>query len=370
MTHGNHPPHVEQLLGRLKGVTPSGAGWVACCPAHDDHRPSLGVDVATDGTILVKCRSAGCSTEAITRSLGVPLAALFPPRPGGLGDRIAAAYDYRDERGGLLFQVVRLRDPKDFRQRKPDAGRWTWKTKDVRKVPYRLPELLAADPARPVFVVEGEKDADRLAALGLTATTNPAGAGKWRHLDAAAVRAAFTGRVVVVLPDNDGPGRQHAADVAERLAGIAATVRVVELPDLPDKGDVSDWLDAGGTAEALLDLARVGTAPGCEHEARSAGGCGESGEPIPPGGETDTGDRPEIVLGPDEYRVNAEAAASLGRHGALYQRGGMLVSVVSHAAADERRTDAVRRPVGALVIRPLPAPLVRERLTETARFGW
>ena len=120
----------------------------------------------------------------------------------------------------------------------------------MRKVLYRLPELLAADPTQTVFVVEGEKDADRLAGLGLVATTNVGGAGKWKPEYSEALR----GRNVVILRDNDEAGRLHAEKVSTDLQGVAASVKVLLLPDLPEKGDVSDWLDAGGSAEKLLAL--------------------------------------------------------------------------------------------------------------------
>jgi putative DNA primase/helicase len=149
----------------------------------------------------------------------------------------------------LLFQVVRF-DPKDFRQRRPHGDAWTWNLGDVRRVLYRLPELLAAKHDTPVFVAEGEKDVDALTRLGLCATTNAGGAGKWRP----EYSDALKGRQVVILPDNDDPGRRHAADVARALHGVAAGVKVIELPGLPDKGDVSDWLARGGTTAALLSM--------------------------------------------------------------------------------------------------------------------
>jgi hypothetical protein len=112
---------------------------------------------------------------------------------------------------------------------------------------YRLPDLIAADPAMTVFVVEGEKDADLLASLGLVATTNAMGAGKWRDEYSEQLRD----RHVVVIPDNDRPGREHADAVIASLIGVAASVRLLALPGLPEKGDVSDWMAADHTANDL-----------------------------------------------------------------------------------------------------------------------
>ena len=184
-----------------------------------------------------------------------------PPAPqpsaNGSGPRlIVAEYDYTDEDGTLLFQVVAY-EPKDFRQRHPDGnGDWAWNMQNVRCVLYRLPELIAADPKKPVFVVEGEKHVDRLRDLGLVATTSPTGAGKWRD----AYSPFLKDRPVVILPDNDEVGRNHVETVAKSVNGIAKSVRVLELPGLIEKGDdIIDWLDQGNTTEALMDLARKTT---------------------------------------------------------------------------------------------------------------
>jgi AAA domain len=189
---------------------------------------------------------------------------------------IEQIYPYLDEAGALLFEVVRFH-PKDFRQRAPDGrGGYTWSVKGVRQVPYRLPELaeaIANDHA--VFVVEGEKDADNLWALGIPATCNAGGAGKWRP----ELNGHFAGANVVIIPDNDPPkkhpqtgeimrhpngrqilpGQDHAAQVADALSGIAARVRVLNLAcfwtSMPQKADVSDWLRNGGNAITLHELA-------------------------------------------------------------------------------------------------------------------
>ena len=129
-----------------------------------------------------------------------------------------------------------------------------WKLDGVDRVLYRLPELLRAAPFATVFICEGEKDCNALHERGLIATTNPGGAGKWLP----SMSEHLRNRNVVILPDNDDAGEKHADDVARALQGIAKSVRVLRLPDLPDKGDVSDWLAAGGTAEELGQLTAAG----------------------------------------------------------------------------------------------------------------
>jgi hypothetical protein len=240
---------LDTVLARLPGARTTGTGWLARCPAHDDRRPSLSLAEGADGRILVLCR-AGCSTEAVVGALGLTMADLFPEaeRTARLGRAIVATYDYRAPDGRLLYQVVRYA-PKGFRVRQPAGEGWAWNLADVERVLYRLPELLAA-PNADVLVVEGEQDVDRLLELGFVATTNPGGAGKWR----ADYGEVLRGRRVLILPDNDPPGRAHADAIRRALAGVAAAVAIVELPGLGTKGDVSDWLAAGNGAEELRGL--------------------------------------------------------------------------------------------------------------------
>jgi hypothetical protein len=249
---------VERLLSKLPDATRSGDGWSARCPAHEDRRPSLSVREGEDGRALVWCH-AGCTVDAVCAAVDLRVRDLFPPdkmpptpvRLNG-APQITATYDYVDESGALLFQVVRY-EPKDFRQRRPNAENgWTWSVKGVRVVPYRLPELLN-EPARPVVVVEGEKDVDNLARIGVLATCNAGGAGKWTTAHAEFLR----GRDVTIIPDCDEPGRKHARQVAMSLHNMAASVRILELPGLPPRGDTSDWIAAGGTKEELKRLAEA-----------------------------------------------------------------------------------------------------------------
>jgi hypothetical protein len=149
-----------------------------------------------------------------------------------------------------VYQGVRF-DPKDFRLRRPDGrGGYIWNLDGVERVPYRLPELLAAYLDETVYVPEGEKDVDLLAKQGLVATTNPQGAGNWRDEYTDALKR----RHVAILQDNDEAGRKHAEKVAGALYGEAASLKVVVLPGLPENGDVSDWLNAGNSVDELLRI--------------------------------------------------------------------------------------------------------------------
>jgi len=246
---------MNRILSRLNGVKPCGNGWKALCPAHDDHKPSLKVDEAEDGKVLLKC-FAGCDTKDILAAIGLTMRDLYPEPEQKHGQegpgKIIATYGYKDADGRLLFQVCRTAD-KRFFQRRPDGkGGWLNGLGGVKPVLYRLPELLkAVQRGETVFIPEGEKDCDNLTRIGLTATTSPMGAGKWRDHYSEHLKGAN----VVILPDNDEPGRKHAQQVAQSLYGKAASVKVLELPGLPAKGDVSDWLEAGHTKEELMRLA-------------------------------------------------------------------------------------------------------------------
>jgi 5S rRNA maturation endonuclease (ribonuclease M5) len=267
---------IDRVLAKLKSVKAAGSDrWMALCPTHDDAQRSLSVRVGADAKVVMYCH-AGCSVPAIVAALGLSMTDLFsgpsmPPRSASLSmtasapsvkaqgvttrPKLTKTYDYHDADGTLLYQVCRF-EPKTFRQRRPDgSGNWVWGMGDVVPVPYRLPQLIdAANQERRVFIVEGEKDADALAELGYPATTSPMGAGKWRE----SYSDHLAGCDVVILPDNDEPGRAHAEQIAASLTSRKAFVKVVALPNLPEKGDVSDWL-ATGDWDALEDL--IGKTP-------------------------------------------------------------------------------------------------------------
>lgn len=241
-TNGGDP--VNQLLGKLSSVKQSGSRWYALCPAHDDSKSSLQIAQGRDGRALVVC-FAGCPLDNILSALSISKSDLFVQDKGQSEPDVI--YTYHNADGGVAYQVIR-KPNKQFVQRHPNGGgKWVWNMEGVKRVPYHLPELLRSDKAHTVCIVEGEKDADRLALAKVTATTNSGGAGKW-SVDLAQY---FEGRHVAIYPDNDEPGEAHALSVAHSLYDVAASVKIVRLPGLPRKGDVSDWLDQGHTIKEL-----------------------------------------------------------------------------------------------------------------------
>jgi putative DNA primase/helicase len=219
----------------------SGASWVACCPAHKDRNPSLSLRDSTDGHVLVHC-FAGCPQATVIGAL-IELG-LWPENEKVQRSIITDTYDYTDENGQLLYQVVRT-EPKGFFQRRPDGyGGWIHK-KGERQVLYRLHELLEAPI---VFVVEGEKDAERLRNQGFVATTNAGGAkAPWLPQYTESLR----GREVILIPDGDPPGRSRVLRIARALLGHAARIIVVRLPDAKD---VSEWFERGHSELELVEI--------------------------------------------------------------------------------------------------------------------
>lgn len=155
----------EQIAKALSGRKSRGA-WTARCPAHDDLKPSLSLTDA-DNKVLVHCH-AGCDQSAVVDAL--KLRGMWPEstRPKPI---VIETYNYTDEAGKLLYQVVRT-EPKGFFQRRPGDYRVWINKKGERQVLYHLPEILEAPI---VFVVEGEKEVETLRNHGFVATTNAGG---------------------------------------------------------------------------------------------------------------------------------------------------------------------------------------------------
>jgi hypothetical protein len=220
------------------------------CPVHDDHTPSFNVSVKAD-VVLIHCESGGCSQENLIEALRDRN--LWPKHQPVIqsNQTIVAEYDYKDVHGNLLYQALRMGPVKTFRQRRPDGHNgWIWNLTGVDRVLYHLPDLLAADPKRLRIIVEGEKDVESLARLGFVATCNVGGAGKWLSQ----YSKWFAKCNVCLIPDNDTAGHNHMVQVAKSISTVAASIRWLALPDLGNKGDITDWLDNGGTIDRLKVL--------------------------------------------------------------------------------------------------------------------
>lgn len=239
------------------------------CSFHNDHEPSFRVEVSSGKWYCDPCGFGGDGFRFFQERHGVGFrealehfARLTGAGQNGNGrqshassrgnppeKRVVTRYVYTDLDGKPLFRVCRTK-PKWFFQERYESGKWLTGLGDVKPVLYNLPAILKAKDE--VYVVEGEKDADRLNLKGFIATTCPMGAGKWRD----EYNPIFEGKTVYILPDNDPPGDKHGQEVARSVFPFAKEVKIIRLPGLLEKGDVSDWLDQGNTKEQLLELIR------------------------------------------------------------------------------------------------------------------
>lgn len=254
----------ESFIERFEKRTKTARGdFMVCCPGHEDKTASLSVGRSKDGGVLLKCFAA-CSSETIVASLGLTMRDLFatelpkpfkPPASNGHVSTnenpvIEKIYSYTDALGRELYQAIRLK-PKSFRQRHSKDGAWVWNMDGVERVLYRLPEIIKSET---VWIVEGEKDADNLNSLGIAATCNVGGAGKW--LDG--YTEALNGKDIVLCGDNDEPGKNHMELVFDSISAKARSVRIVKLPGATK--DVSDLIPSLDDAKkALLEMADAAT---------------------------------------------------------------------------------------------------------------
>lgn len=254
---------IYDILPRLDGVKRSGGQYIAKCPAHDDQQASLSIGEGEGGRILLNCH-AGCDTASIVEALGLTLQDLFPEkkeRPAPVPSKVEAEYFYLDENGAEAFKKVKLRQSdgkKSFYWLHKEGAEWK-KGRGGLATPLYGSWLLK--DASLVFLVEGEKDADTLGKWGLIAVSAPDGAGsKWRE----EYTAVLAGREVVIIQDNDKPGKEFAQSVARELKGQAKSVKVLDLtaiwPELPIHGDATDLIDEKGDEglTRLMELALNG----------------------------------------------------------------------------------------------------------------
>lgn len=238
--------NLVELIGETVKLKKVGREWQGCCPYHHDTTPSLKVDEEKGLWNCFSCNIGGTAYDWVMKRDSITFAEAKRRLDGYLtGEKVVVAtYDYTDPDGKLLFQVVRY-FPKSFSQRQPDdKGGWVNNLKGVESVLYKLPALAAAEV---VWLCEGEKDANRLIAEGLVATTSPGGAGNWKPQYAAALQ----GKKVIAVPHNDAEGERYINQAMTSLKHVAREVQVCRLPGLDPKGDVSDWLDVGNDVRDL-----------------------------------------------------------------------------------------------------------------------
>jgi hypothetical protein len=243
----------EELIDRLDGVRAKpGGGWMARCPAHEDHTPSLSID-PSDEALLVHC-FAGCSTDAIMTALGLTMADLFndprPLMPVPNGHAVTTWYDIRDRTGTLIARKKRV----DTGGAKTYAlsGHHGLSSKDL---PLYGMELFDTWPATaPILLVEGEKAALALQTRGAYALGTVTGAAA---IPSSIVLAPLANRRLVLWPDNDDPGVQHMTQLGKRLIEIGATCRWFTWTDAPGGGDAADYLVTRTLANLKIDLAQA-----------------------------------------------------------------------------------------------------------------
>ena len=254
-------------------------GDVKCvCCFHEETNASLSINLFTGQYICFGCgekgdlftfyqKKKGCNFPAALTYFA-DLLSIVDNRNGSSGQvsanskkakakavkgEIECVYDYQDLTGKTIHQTVRYKNPKSFSQRQPHPtkpGEYQWNLQGVTIIPYNLKAVSAS---KTVYIVEGEKDCDNLSKIGLTASCNCMGAGKWPgHLS-----EYFRDKEIIIIPDNDDPGRSHAQLVANKLSNIAESIKIITLDGLNPGGDVSDWLAAGHTKDELIALSKT-----------------------------------------------------------------------------------------------------------------
>lgn len=257
----------------------------AKCPCHNDKNASLTISHMGDKTYMY-CH-AGCETGDILESVGLKMSDLYDQplqQDSKSNGNIEKIYKFFDENGDLAYEKIRFKGKK-FSHRRYENGVEVWglsegiytetfpgsnsysmKDRPGAKelwfperehILYNLPNLIeGVKNGQTVYIVEGEKDADNVIKRGLVATTTSIGATKgdlgkkWLK----SFNKYFKGANVVLVPDNDKPGMAFMDHVAKQLKSVANSIKIIELPGLELKGDISDWLEAGNDIYDLNNI--------------------------------------------------------------------------------------------------------------------
>jgi hypothetical protein len=274
-----HPDQIRRYFeSRLPDFRFNGHSQVSIrCPLHDDSNPSFTINFdkgvwfchtgcGGGGLLRFEELFSKCDHEQAKANVGELLGMPFDSEEQS--GTLEATYFYHDQNRKLVFRKLRYKTAdggKTFVCEAPAANGKGW-VKNLKDVPikplYRLPELIRASC---VVIAEGEKCVDRLMGINLgeldpdtlavTATCNfdGAGPGKWKP----EYSSWFKGKAVVILPDNDEPGEAHALAIASGIFPYAASVRICHLPDLPEKGDICDYLTTHTPDEAVAEILKA-----------------------------------------------------------------------------------------------------------------
>jgi len=247
--NGNYKPFFEKYLPGEILKNGKAGDYKAKCPFHDEKDPSFTFTAGTGLFHCFGCKAGGDIFDFYAKSKGLNVKSDFQKILNGIGNDFGILgvsknrnkvieYIYHDPDGKPLHKVART-EGKDFYQSKYSDGQWINGIKGIELVPYNLPEVIRAEE---VIICEGEKDVETLKTLGLVATTNAMGAGCWKD----SYSKHLEGKDIVLIPDNDEEGRKHMLSIAQSLDGQAKSLKWLELPDLSDKGDVSDFINTFG----------------------------------------------------------------------------------------------------------------------------
>lgn len=265
----------------------------AKCPCHDDKNASLTISYnSKEEKTMLYCH-AGCNTKDIVESVGLKMSDLFDKpleineeKKSAFEKDIEAIYKFYDENGDLAYEKIRKKGKKFLHRRYIDGetvwgmeegiytetfpGSKSWSIKErpgakkayypgQEQLLYNLPNVIKGiKEEQTIFITEGEKDSDSLITRGLIATTTSIGATKgdlgkkWPSR----FNSFFKGANVVLLPDNDEPGKRFMEHIAIELKNIANNIKIVELPDLSKKEDITDWLEYGNDIYDLQALVK------------------------------------------------------------------------------------------------------------------
>lgn len=238
-------PSLKQLKARA---------WRGKCPVHAGNDDNFSVDPQTGAAYCHSQCGKGWDILGLEMELS---GTAFPAakkesyeimgRPLEDGEQsFVATYEYQEENGNVRYQVVRMY-PKEFKQRRKEGGSWVWNLRGIERLPYNL---IALNAGTFCILVEGEADVECLRSHGIVASCNNGGAGNWDP----ALNRHFEGKRLLLIPDNDDPGREHMLKVAAHVGPKAAKIQILQLPGLPEKGDVRDWFNRGGSVEDLRSL--------------------------------------------------------------------------------------------------------------------